>query len=173
MVERKQAPEQLSGHWFEAEYWRRAIQVCVLCVCLGVLSSCGASAPIATTTTTLPHAQPTVFAGPFHTTVQTFDGDFTLTLDITPNHAGPNHFSLRVLDNSTRKMATHVVITLYTTMQDMPMGTDSFVLQAEGGGQFSATSDVLSMGGHWALGITIQTANHVIHKAGVSLLLSF
>jgi len=70
-------------------------------------------------------------------------------------------------------MATHVVITLYTTMQDMPMGTDSVVLRAEGGGQFSATSDILSMGGHWALGITIQTANHVIHKAGVSLLLSF
>ena len=173
MVEREKALERPSGHWFEAGYWRRAVQLCVLFFCLGVFSSCGTSAPTVATTTTLPHAQPTVPAGPFHTTVQTFDGDFTLTLDITPNHAGPNQFRLRVLDNSTHKMATHVVITLYTTMQDMPMGTDSVVLQAEGGGQFSATSDILSMGGHWALGITIQTTNHVIHKAGVSLLLSF
>lgn len=171
MVERKKVPEFLSGHWFEAGYWR-VVQICVLFFGLGVLSSCGASAPIATTTTTLPRPQPTISAGPFHTTVQTFDGDFTLTLDITPNRSGPNRFNMLVMDNNTHTMATHVVITLYTTMQDMPMGTDSVVLHAEGGGKFSATSDVLSMGGHWALGITIQTTNHIIHKAGVSLILS-
>jgi len=169
MVEREKVPELSSGHWFGTGYWR-VVEICVLFFCFGLLSSCGASAPIATTTTTLPHPQPTIPAGPYHTTVQTFDGNFTITLDITPNHSGQNRFSMRVVDNSTHKMAEHVIITLYTTMQDMPMGTDSVVLHAEGGGQFSAMSDVLSMGGHWALGVTIQTTNHIIHKAGVSLI---
>ncbi len=103
--------------------------------------------------------------------MQTFDKAFSLTLDITPGRSGPNMFVAHVMDNHTNKPATHVNITLYTTMQDMAMGTDSFALRADGNGQFSATSDLLSMSGHWAIGITIQTTDHVMHKTGVNLVM--
>lgn len=77
---------------------------------------------------------------------------------------------MRVVDRAG-KAVEDVEITLYTTMQDMAMGTDSVVLHANGSGQFSATSDVLNMGGHWSIGITVQTADHIVHKAGVSFVL--
>jgi hypothetical protein len=78
---------------------------------------------------------------------------------------------MQVLDHRGQP-ASHVEITLYTTMQDMLMGTDSVVLHADGPGRFSGTSDVLSMGGHWAIGITIRTLDHIVHKAGVRLFVS-
>jgi 5-hydroxyisourate hydrolase-like protein (transthyretin family) len=82
-------------------------------------------------------------------------------------------FTVHVLDAHTGQLASHVTITLYTTMQDMAMGTDSIALHANGKGQFSATSDNLSMSGHWAIGIAIQTPDHALHKAGVSLVTAF
>jgi copper transport protein len=78
-------------------------------------------------------------------------------------------FTASVLDNHTTQPATHVDVTLYTTMQDMAMGTDSIVLHATTNGQFSTTSNNLNMRGHWGLAIAIQTPDHVIHKAGVNL----
>jgi len=72
------------------------------------------------------------------------------------------------MDNRTGEPAARVIITLYTTMQDMAMGTDSLVLHSDGNGQFSATSDNLSMAGHWAIGIAIQASDHTMHRAGVS-----
>jgi 5-hydroxyisourate hydrolase-like protein (transthyretin family) len=111
-------------------------------------------------------------AHPFHGTLETLDGAFTVTLDVTPNRSGTNVFMIRVVDNRTGKPAVHVYITLYTTMQDMAMCTDSIVLHADGKGQYSATSDNLSMVGHWAIGVAIQTADHTIHKVGVSLVTS-
>ena len=76
------------------------------------------------------------------------------------------------MDNQTKQPVTHIVITLYTTMQDMPMGTNSIVLHDDGNGQFSATSDNLIMGGKWAIGITIIRSDHIIHKAGVMSLVT-
>jgi hypothetical protein len=131
------------------------------------ISGCGAMQ----TTVTRPQLQPTPTEPPFHTITQTFDRDFTLTLTITPDRAGTNLFTMQVFDHRGQP-ASHVEITLYTTMQDMLMGTDSVVLHADGSGQFSGTSDVLSMGGHWAVGITIQTLDHIVHKAGVRLFVS-
>jgi len=138
----------------------------LLLLCVGVISSCGttprASPP-------LRQASPTPqVAHPFHDTLETRDGAFTVTLDITPNRSGTNVFLVRVMDNRAVKLAAHVIITLYTTMQDMAMGTDSIVLQADGNGQCSATSDNLSMAGHWAIGIAIQASDHSMHQAGVS-----
>jgi nitrogen fixation protein FixH len=104
----------------------------------------------------------------FHTTVETFDRTFTLMFTILPGHVGTNRFTMQVTDHAGRP-AERVKITLYTTMQDMSMGTDSVVLHPDGPGQFSATSDVLNMGGHWAIGIAVQTADQSIHKAGVML----
>lgn len=149
--------------------WKVAWMV-VLCLGVSILSGCGAPAPA--TTASGQQTQPAAPAGPFHNKVQTFDGAFTITLDITPNRSGTNVFQAQVFTTRTNTPATHLTITLYTTMQDMPMGTDSIVLYNDGHGQFSATSDALSMNGHWAIGITIQTPDHMIHKAGVSLLTS-
>ena len=95
-----------------------------------------------------------------------------MTLDITPNRSGPNVFTVQVMDNHTEKLAGRLNITLYTTMQDMAMGTDSITLHADENGNYSATSDNLSMSGHWAIGIAIQTPDHALHKAGVSLVTS-
>jgi hypothetical protein len=140
----------------------------MLLFCVSVIASCGASP---TTTTVLQQSpQPTKVTYPFHVTVKTLDGDFTVALDITPNRPGTNVFIVYVLDNHTYKPVTHVDITLYTTMQDMPMGTDSIILHADRQGQFSAASNNLSMGGRWAIGITIQPSDHTIHKAGVNLM---
>lgn len=154
-----------AARWFASVYGK--LPGClILFLYIGMISGCG------TIHTVSPqiHVQSTATISPFRTTIQTFDGDFTLILAIAPNHAGTNAFTMRVVDRAG-KPADHVEITLYTTMQDMAMGTDSVVLRADGAGQFSATSDVLSMGGHWAIGITIQTADHLVHKAGVSFVL--
>lgn len=136
----------------------------LLLFCLCLTGGCAAShaAIIAT------QPSPVATASPFRTTVETFDRAFTLTLTILPAHAGTNRFTMQVKDR-TGKPAEHVEITLYTTMQDMSMGTDSVVLHPDGPGQFSATSSVVNMGGRWAIGIAVQTADHVIHKAGVML----
>jgi copper transport protein len=135
-------------------------------LCASLISGCGAAH---TPSTTLRQASPTPQAAhPFHATLETRDGAFTLTLDISPNRSGTNVFLAHVMDNRTGKPAGHVTITLYTTMQDMAMGTDSIVLHADGPGQFSATSDNLSMAGHWAIGITIQASDQSTHRAGVS-----
>lgn len=142
----------------------------VLLLCVSTITGCGATPSSISAIRQQP--QPTVVAQPFHATVKTFDGVFTLTLTITPNRSGTNVFTARVMDSRADRLATHVNITLYTTMQDMPMGTDAISMHAAGKGLFSATSDNLSMAGHWAIGITIQTSNHALHKAGVSLLTS-
>ena len=141
--------------------------VLVFFLSLSMLSGCGAPSPAPLQQ----QPQPTIVAGPFHATVRTFDGDFTVTLDITPNHSGVNAFVAQVKDNHANQPAAHVQIILYTTMQDMAMGTDSIALHDDGGGQFSASSAKLSMGGHWAIGIAISTADHIIHKAGVNLIM--
>jgi copper transport protein len=142
----------------------------LLFLCLSVIGGCGT---ISSPTTTIRQFPPAEVAQPFHGTVKTLDGDFTVTLDITPNRSGPNVFTVRVMDDHTDTLASHVNITLYTTMQDMAMGTDSITLRADEKGDYSATSDNLSMSGHWAIGIAIQTPDHALHKAGVSLVTSF
>ena len=167
MFKQKGAQQNITGKRFVSVYWK-LIVIFVLLLCINTISGCGA---ISTATTIPSQPQPTAVVHPFHTTVQTLDKDFTLILDITPGYSGTNIFMLHVTDNHTAKPATHVGITLYTTMQDMVMGTDSLALHADGSGQFSLTSEALSMGGHWAIGITIQTADNIVHKAGISLVM--
>lgn len=153
------------GSGLRPDRWRWAAAL-LLFLCLSLTGGCASTR----TATVATQPSPVVPASPFHITVETFDRAFTLTLSIEPDHAGPNRFTLQVKDR-TGKPAEHVEITLYTTMQDMSMGTDSVVLHPDGPGQFSATSDVLTMGGHWAIGIAILSADHGIHKAGVMLAL--
>ncbi len=147
--------------------WVWGIMLCLL------LTGCSTST-VSTTPPTPTSIPPTpAVAQPFHGTVQTQDGAFTVTLDITPNRSGTNVFTASVLDNHTTQPASSVSITLYTTMQDMAMGTDAIILHATTDGQFSATSLNLNMGGHWGIAIAIQTSDHIIHKAGLNFVASF
>ena len=141
--------------------------IIALALCLGLLSSCGKT-PTQTVQDT-PHTSPTSEGRqPFHAAIQTFDRELTVTLTITPNRAGTNVFTVRLRANHPGALLTAVSVTLYTTMQDMPMGTDAIRLHADSDGSFSATG-ILSMQGHWAIGLLIQTADHRIHKGGVML----
>lgn len=146
--------------------------ICCCCLLVGCSLS---SAPVSTPTQAVQAtqvAQATPGGRPFHQIIQTLDGAFTVTLDIAPNRSGSNVFTALVLDNHTKQPAATITVTLYTTMQDMAMGTSSIVLQAGGNGQFSATGNNLNMNGDWAIGIAIQTSDHALHKAGVSLVVS-
>lgn len=169
MLDRRQPNNNGASTWRMLHHWK-LVWMALLFLFFGMISGCGT--PSSPTTAVGQQTQPSAAAHPFHDTVKTLDGDFSITLDITPNHSGTNVFRVRVIDTLANTPATHITITLYTTMQDMPMGTDSIILHAEGNGQFSATSDTLSMDGHWAIGITIQTPDHIVHKVGVSLLTS-
>lgn len=137
-----------------------------------MLTSCSIPAVSATPpppTNTIPTV---AIAQPFHATTKTLDNVLTITLDISPNRSGPNVFTVSVLDNQTKQPAQVMAVTLFTTMQDMAMGTNSITLQATTNGQFSTTSNNLNMGGHWAIAIAVQTPDHTIHKAGLRLVTS-
>jgi len=71
-----------------------------------------------------------------------------------------------VVDNSTGKPTTNVGVSLYTTMLDMDMGTDTVNLLPDGKGHFSASGD-LSMPGHWQIRIQIRTPSNTLHEATV------
>ncbi len=141
--------------------WEPVLGVAVL-VCVGLMNVfAGTLSPIATA-----QPQPTGTARAFHTTVKTTDGKFTIALTINPNTAGPNVFTVSVVENSTGKPTTNVGVSLYTTHLDMDMGTDTVNLQLDGKGHFSATGDLV-MGGHWQLRIQIRTPDNALHEATV------
>ena len=168
MLGRRQSISDGAATWL-APSRRSTLLSLLLLLCVGGISGCGALAPSPTVRAQQP--TPTI-AHPFHATMKTLDGAFIVTLDITPNRSGPNVFMVQVRNSHTGKPATPVAITLYFTMQDMPMGTDSITLHPGGSGLFSATSNDLSMGGHWAIGMTIQTPDQRLHKAGLRFLTS-
>jgi hypothetical protein len=111
--------------------------------------------------------QPTETSQSF--TVFTLDRQFTVTFTVTPNHTGPNVFTVSVIDTATGLPLTNAHASLSTTMLDMKMGTQTITLQSDGKGHFSARGD-LSMGGDWGIGISIQTPDHVLHQANINLL---
>ncbi len=141
--------------------WEPVVGVAVL-VCVGLMNVfAGTLSPTATA-----QPQPTGTARAFHTTVKTADGKFTIALTVNPNTAGPNVFTVSVIENSTGKPTTNVGVSLYTTHLDMDMGTDTVNLQPDGKGHFSATGDLV-MGGHWQLRIQIRTPDNTLHEATV------
>ena len=141
--------------------WEPVVGVAVL-VCVGLMNVfAGTLSPTATA-----QPQPTGTARAFHTTVKTADGKFTIALTVNPNTAGPNVFTVSVIENSTGKQTTNVGVSLYTTHLDMDMGTDNVNLQPDGKGHFSATGDLV-MGGHWQIRIQIRTPDNTLHEATV------
>lgn len=131
-------------------------------ICVGLLNVFGGTLLPATA------AQPQTGgqAKPFNASIQTTDNKFTVTLNVNPNRFGTNTFTVSVVDNSTHAPTTKVGVSLYTTMLDMDMGTDSINLLPDGKGHFSANGD-LSMGGHWQVRIQIRTPDNTLHEAKV------
>lgn len=160
----------LAGKLLISSAWKRALRFTLVLCCVGLSAGCSGSPAL--TTANQPQIRATAVSHPFHALVKTLDDEYSITLDITPNHVGLNIFTAQVMDNRTGKSAAYIDITLYTTMQDMPMGTDSIVLHTDSHGLSSTASRILNMGGHWAIGITLQGSSHIIHKAGVSLVIS-
>jgi copper transport protein len=108
----------------------------------------------------------------YTTTAHTKDGKFTVTLGVNPNHFGTNVFTVSAVDTATGKLATNIGVTLYTTMLDMDMGTDTVNLLPDGKGHFSGSGD-LAMPGNWEIRIQIRTPDAALHEASVKLVTPF
>ncbi len=147
--------------------WEPVLGVAVL-VCVGLMNAfAGTLSPTAAA------QQPTTGkVTTFHTTVKTSDNKFTLTLTVNPNTAGPNLFTVNVIDNRTGRPSTKVGVSLYTSHLDMDMGTDTVNLRPDGKGHFSATGDLV-MGGHWQIRIRLRTPDNILHEAIVKVLTAF
>ncbi len=150
--------------------WEPLLGVAVL-VCVGLMNVfAGTLSP--TAVAPQQQQQSTTAPKPFHRTLETSDGKFTVALTVNPNRFGPNLFTVNVVDNATHKPTTDVGVSLYTTMLDMDMGTDTVNLKPDGQGNFKATAD-LSMGGNWEIRIQIRTPDNQLHEAKVTLFTPF
>src|SRR5205823_14854864 len=116
--------------------------------------------------------QPAGSVRSFNATAKTTDGKFTVQLNVNPNRLGPNVFTVTVIDTQTGKPTTNVGVSLYTTMLDMEMGTDTVNLRPDGKGHFSASGD-LSMAGNWQIRIQVRTPDSTLHEAKVDLFTPF
>lgn len=111
---------------------------------------------------------------PFNGTAKTSDGKYSVILNITPNRFGTNVFTVHVTDAQTNQQlnATQAGVTIYTTMLDMAMGTDSLDLQADSKGGFSGSGD-LSMGGNWGIQVQVRTLDNTLHEASFKIYAPF
>ena len=109
---------------------------------------------------------------PYTTTAPTKDGKFKVTLSVNPNRFGTNVFTVSAVDAATGKPATNIGVSLYTTMLDMDMGTDTVNLLPDGKGHFSGSGD-LAMPGNWEIRIQIRTPDATLHETSVKLVTPF
>jgi len=109
---------------------------------------------------------------PYTTTAPTKDGKFRVTLSVNPNRFGTNVFTVSAADTATGKPATNIGVSLYTTMLDMDMGTDTINLLPDGKGHFSGSGD-LAMPGNWEIRIQIRTPDATLHETSVKLVTPF
>ena len=109
---------------------------------------------------------------PYTTTAPTKDGKFKVTLSVNPNRFGTNVFTVSAVDTATGKPATNIGVSLYTTMLDMDMGTDTVNLLPDGKGHFSGIGD-LAMPGNWEIRIQIRTPDATLHETSVKFVTPF
>ncbi len=100
----------------------------------------------------------------FHSSAQTTDLAFTVTLDVNPNSAGPNRFIVDVKDTHTGAPVTNANITIALSDTDMDMGIETAAMKPDEKGHFSAIGNLL-MGGNWQISIQIRTPDHKLHEA--------
>jgi copper transport protein len=138
-------------------------------ICVGLMNIFAGTLTTPTTPTT-----PQSTAKAFHGIAKTTDGKYSVTLNISPNRLGPNIFTVEVADTQTGKPlgANEVGVTIYATMLDMQMGTDSVNLQPDGKGGFSATQDLV-MNGKWAIEVQLRTLDNQLHQANFTIVTSF
>jgi len=165
LVQVKRREERLARH---ARRMTRVLSLepllgVLVLVCVGLLNVFGGTLlPTGATQQSLPAT------GPFHTTVQTFDKQLTITLIITPTRLGTNTFLLSAVESRTSVPITQADVSLETKMGDMDM--DTFSLRADGtGGMFRATGD-LDMEGDWQIIIRIVTPQNKFYEAYVERL---
>jgi len=148
--------------------WEPVLAIAVL-VCVGLMNVfTGTLIPVATPAQQQPGAKPQ----PYSATLQTQDNKFSATLEINPNRFGANVFTVTVTNKSTGQTDTNASVTIFTTMLDMDMGTDSVSLLPDGKGHFSASGD-LSMGGHWLIRVQIRTPDGTLHEASTRIATPF
>jgi copper transport protein len=149
--------------------WEPILGVGVL-ICVGLMNVfAGTLSPIAVAQQQQPVGSK---PQPYTTTAHTQDGKFTVTLSVNPNRFGTNILTVSVVDIVTGKPATNIGVSLYTTMLDMEMGTDTINLLPDGKGHFSATGD-LDMPGNWEIRIQIRTPDAMLHETSVKLVTPF
>lgn len=149
--------------------WEPVLGVAVL-LCTGFLAvSAGSLQPAATLPLPgLASQQLTAPPKPFHTTVETTDKLYTVTLSVSPNRLGTNEFTVQV-HNKQGKLETLIGVSISASLIDMmDMGTTTIALQSDGKGTFSAKGD-LSMSGNWQLDIRVRTPDAKIHTAPCQL----
>ena len=149
--------------------WEPLMGVAVI-VCVGLMNVfAGTLSPIAAAQQQHPTTGTTQS---LNTSVHTIDNKFTVQLNVNPDRFGTNIFTVTVINNSTGKPTTDVGVSLYTTMLDMDMGTDTVNLRPDGKGHFSSPGD-LSMSGNWQIRIQIRTADNTLHDARVHFFVPF
>ena len=148
--------------------WEPVVGVAVL-VCVGLMNVfAGTLSPIAAA-----QQQPTTGAArSIHSVAQTTDLAFTVTLDVTPNSAGPNRFIVDVVDAHTGAPVTTASIILSLSDTDMDMGIETTTMNPDKQGHFSAISNIL-MGGNWQVSIQIRTSDHTLHEAIFKILANY
>lgn len=147
--------------------WEPVMGVAVL-ICVGLMNVfAGTLSPISAATAKQQQTTGTPTA--FTASVRTSDSKFTVTLTINPNRTGPNGFTVSVVDTTTGTPITNVGVSLYTTILDMDMGTDTVNLQPDGKGHFSGSGDLV-MGGDWQIRIQLRTPDNRLHEAIVKFL---
>jgi copper transport protein len=138
-------------------------------ICVGLMNVfAGTLSPIAVAQ----QQQPTSKPRPYTTTAPTKDGKFRVTLNVNPNRFGTNVFTVSAVDTATGKLATNIGVSLYTTMLDMDMGTDTVNLLPDGKGHFSGSGD-LAMPGNWEIRIQIRTPDATLHETSVKFVTPF
>ena len=169
----KMREERLSkktGRLTDVLRWEPWLGVAVL-ICVGLLN---VFAGTLTPTNAAPTPPKNAAVGAFHATATTSDGKYSVTLSVSPNKFGSNVFTVEVTDaRSGKKLgANDVGVTVYTTMLDMDMGTDSLDLQSNNQGGFSATGD-LAMGGNWGIKVQLRTPDNQLHAANFRIYTPF
>ncbi len=150
--------------------WEPLLGVAVL-ICVGLMNVFGGTL-LPTSAAQQQQQQTTTKPQPFTASVRTTDNKFTATLNVNPNRFGTNVFTVSVVNSSTGAPVTNIGVSLYTTMLDMDMGTNTVNLLPDGKGHFSATGD-LSMAGDWQIRIQIRTPDNTLHEASVKLVTPF
>ena len=144
--------------------WEPVLGIAVL-ICTGLMNVfAGTLQPVAAQQNQPQTIQePGSHGKPFNATVQTTDGKFKLKLAIAPNSYGTNLFTVNVLD-SNGKQDTNVGVSVYLTMLDMDMGTETINLQPNDKNGFGAEGD-LSMPGNWQMRLQVRTLDNNLHEA--------